>query len=98
MKRMAITGLLAAAALGAATVNTSTAAPPNKQSKGTGSGDRGAGIAPGAPTWVRQDVASVQAGGLGRVGEAGVPPAGLPPGPRLAGAEPKGALGRWGAL
>jgi hypothetical protein len=97
MKRTAITGLLAAAALGAATVGTSTAAPPIDASRGTGTGDSGAGIAPGAPAWVRQHVADVKAGVLGRLGQADVPAADYGHGRSLAGAKRMAAWGCWGA-
>jgi hypothetical protein len=97
MKRKLIAGLLAGALIGAATVATSAAAPPVTAGKGAGSGDSGAGIAPGAPAWVQQHVAEVRAGALGQVGEPDVAAPDYSPGRTLASAHRHAAWGCWGA-
>jgi hypothetical protein len=95
MKRTIIAGALAAAAIGA-TVPTSTAAPPPSTGNGIGSSDSGAGIAPGAPAWVKQHVADVRAGLIGRIGQPDVPAPDFAPGRRPAHAAAWGCWGAWG--
>ncbi len=70
MERRKVVGVLAGATLAAAIVPVALAAPPVSAGQGVGSGASGAGIAPAAPQWVRQDVAKVRAGQLGRLGQA----------------------------